>query len=171
MLGGQMRLRMGVLFALALVGAEASQATTFSYDVLGRVTKVTPDSGVPVCYSYDATDNRTRVNPGCDNAPTAVNDHYTEVVTGAMPWSGHLSVMSNDTDPDPGDTLTIISAASTDGFSTTTVTAGGGTVSFSAPGPGIFTFTYTISDSHGLTSTANDEVDVNCRVAHGVPTC
>jgi YD repeat-containing protein len=52
-----------VVSALGLLGAllpNAGQAaTTYTYDMLGRVTSAHYDNGVCVAYSYDANGNRT----------------------------------------------------------------------------------------------------------------
>ena len=61
----------GIIPAIGLVLlaplALAQTTRTYSYDALGRLTKVTPGTGTPVCYAYDAADNRASVSAvaGC----------------------------------------------------------------------------------------------------------
>ena len=73
-----------LLAGTALVPASAQTTQSFEYDALGRLTKATPSSGTPVCYTYNPADNRTNVSAGCtsfarqpeqqnDKAPPASN--------------------------------------------------------------------------------------------------
>jgi YD repeat-containing protein len=51
------------LLLLALLSSGLSQAgsATYTYDALGRVTKIVYSNGVVITYTYDAAGNRTRV--------------------------------------------------------------------------------------------------------------
>ena len=48
----------GVVLGLAGI-ARVGGATTYQYDRLHRLTKVTYDSGTQIIYTYDASGNRT----------------------------------------------------------------------------------------------------------------
>lgn len=54
-----------LLTSAAVAPASAQTTQTFEYDALGRLTKATPSSGTPVCYTYNPADNRTNVSAGC----------------------------------------------------------------------------------------------------------
>lgn len=144
--------------------ALAQTTRTYSYDALGRLIKVTPRSGTPVCYTHDAADNRTTVaaSAGCtapsggaggggNSPPVAVNDSYMKTTPTAT-WSGTLAVRSNDTDPDlPNDTLTVIAVS---GSSYASITAGGGSITITAAPDGDYVLNYTIRDAANATSSA-----------------
>ena len=147
-----------ILFApLAL----AQTTHSYSYDALGRLVKVTPSSGTPVCYSFDSADNRTTVSASstCSNSPpVAVNDYIFRVFGGAT-FTGNVSVLGNDTDPNlPNDTLTIISVTGDDPYAT--IAPGGTQVRMIAAPAGIHPFQYTIRDAAGATSTAYVELEL-----------
>lgn len=175
-LGGDVR---GIIPAIGLVLlaplALAQTTRTYTYDALGRLTKVSPGTGTPVCYAYDPADNRTSVSAtaGCiagtsppppppppppNSAPTAVNDYFAIMVT-AQPWSGVFPVLANDTDPNlPGDTLTITSVTGP-GSANLTIAGGGSYLSWSGTANGSKHITYTIKDSGNLTSSAFLDID------------
>lgn len=152
------------LILIAPLALAQTTTRTYSYDVYGRLSKVTPSSGTPVCYSHDAADNRTKVSAaaGCTasaggggsggtSAPVAVNDSYMKTITG-MTWSGTLLVRSNDTDPDlPNDALTIIAVS---GSPYASITAGGGSITITAAPDGYHVLNYTIRDATMTTSSA-----------------
>ncbi len=101
-----------------------------------------------------------------NQAPVAMADGATTPEETAV----DINVLTNDTDPDPGDILSIVS-----------VTQGSnGSVSISnpsccvlyTPNPntnGMDQFTYTISDNNGLTSTATAMVDVTVTAVNDAP--
>ncbi len=71
-------MRARLVFALLLLGsasAQASETITYTYDALGRLTKVartgTVNNGANACYTYDPANNRTNVNvaPSADCTP------------------------------------------------------------------------------------------------------
>lgn len=148
--------------SLALLAplALAQTTRTYSYDALGRLTKVTPGTGTPVCYTHDAADNRTLVTGaancgsggGSGSPPQAVNDvFYYEV--DAQPWVGDLDVLANDTDADlPGDTLTITAVT---GNASATIGSGGTLIHWSGTANGNKTLSYTIKDATNQTSSAS----------------
>jgi YD repeat-containing protein len=55
------RLALFVVVAFTTLAASTAWATTYEYDALGRITKVTYDDGSYVQYQYDAAGNRTVV--------------------------------------------------------------------------------------------------------------
>jgi YD repeat-containing protein len=163
--------------ALMLVAPLALAQTTrvYTYDALGRLVKVTPGTGTPVCYTHDAADNRSVVAAaaGCtaptggagsgggggggNSPPVAINDSYMKT-TSTMTWSGTLLVRSNDTDPDlPNDTLTIIAVS---GSSYASITAGGGSITITAAPDGDYVLNYTIRDAANATSSATVNLSV-----------
>ena len=149
--------------ALALIAplALAQTTRTFTYDEHGRLTKVDPSSGLPVCYAYDQVDNRTSVNAatncGSSNSAPVAYDDYIYILSFTNGWSGGLSVLSNDADADlPYDTLTVTSVS---GSSFATVASGGSDVYFNGF-VGVYTLTYNIKDVANATSSANVYLEI-----------
>ncbi|HBO46329.1 MAG TPA: hypothetical protein DD670_20865, partial [Planctomycetaceae bacterium] len=96
--------------------------------------------------------------------PVAVNDSLTAVNTGA---THVLNVLANDSDPDTGDTLTLVSV--TQGSNGGAVAVSGGSVNYT-PTTGFVgqeTFTYTIRDNAGQQATATVTVTVAADTSTG----
>ena len=122
-----------------------SEVITYSYDI---------EDGNGGSVSQAATVTITGVNDApTANADSATTDEDTSIA---------VAVLTNDTDPDTSDTLTIdtFDASSTQGG---TVTESSGVLTYAPPAEfnGTDTFTYTISDGKGGTSTATVTVTVD----------
>jgi VCBS repeat-containing protein len=103
----------------------------------------------------DTADVAVTINP-VNHAPAAVNDTATTNEDTAVT----IAVLANDTDPDPGDTLTVASVTQPANGS---VTNNGADVTYTpkANFNGTDPFTYTVSDGNGGTATATVTVTVN----------
>ena len=99
------------------------------------------------------------VGGGGNTGPTAVNDNVAAIEDTAITITA-ASLLSNDTDPDAGDTRTLVSVAS--GQNGTAVLDQSGNVIFTpaANFSGTASFTYTMRDAAGATSTATVFVSV-----------
>jgi hypothetical protein len=159
--------RVAAAIALILIApiAHGQTTRTFTYDEYGRLTKAAPGSGLPVCYAYDQADNRTGVvaasscvaGGGPANYAPSAYDDYIYVLSFTNSWSGGLSVLSNDTDPDlPNDTLTVTGVS---GSSFASVASGGSDVYFNGF-VGTYTLTYNIKDAANATSSANVYLEI-----------
>ncbi|MGZ8287289.1 MAG: Ig-like domain-containing protein [Allosphingosinicella sp.] len=147
--------------------AQSSETVTYSYDSLGRLTKVarsgTVNNGVTADYSYDASDNRTNVTvaagsppppppppppPAGNQPPTAVADSVG--VMACIPTN--IPVLTNDTDPDGNVPLTLL--AVTQGTKGTASVGLREKVAYT-PGnqTGTDVLTYTVRDSLGASAT------------------
>ncbi|MDA8159333.1 MAG: Ig-like domain-containing protein, partial [Desulfobacteraceae bacterium] len=94
--------------------------------------------------------------------PVAVNDAYT-VTTGS---TTALALLTNDTEPNTGYTLSISSVTTPTG-GTASVLVGNTQVQYIAPATaGTYTFTYTITDQGGGTSTATVTMTVVAQVTN-----
>lgn len=153
--------------ALALIAplALAQTTRTFTYDQYGRLTKVAPGSGLPVCYGYDKADNRTAVvaasncvaGGGPPNAAPVAYDDYIYVYSFSNTRSLNLGVLANDTDQDlPNDTLTVTSVS---GSSYATVLSNGSDIFFNGY-VGTYTLTYGIKDAANATSSATVYLEI-----------
>ncbi|MCF8508651.1 MAG: hypothetical protein K9G83_07930 [Hyphomonadaceae bacterium] len=153
--------------ALALIAplALAQTTRTFTYDEHGRLTKVDPSSGLPVCYGYDKADNRVAVSAvaGCAagswavNSPPQATDDVIYVYSFSDTRSLYLSVLSNDTDYDlPGDTLTVTSVS---GSPYASVVSGGSDIFFNGF-VGTYTLSYAIKDQANATSSATVYLEI-----------
>ncbi len=137
---------------------------TFSYT--HDASETTSDS-----FTYKATDGTDDSNTvtvsititPVNDPPVANNDSYTVSASS----SNTLDVMANDTDPDSGDTMTIliVNTAGTIGG----VVNNGTNITYTAPGAGgNDSFTYTVNDSAGVQSTAT--VNITISAANSPPT-
>jgi hypothetical protein len=139
-------------------------AVTISAD--GKTVTYTPNLGFTGSDSFtytisdgrggtDTADVTVTVNP-VNHAPVALDDEATTDEDMAVT----IDVLANDTDPDPGDTLTVISVTQPGNGSATN----NGTSVTYAPKKdfnGTDTFTYTASDGRGGTATATVTATVN----------
>jgi YD repeat-containing protein len=159
------------LFISAIAVASFSQdaiaqtTTVYEYDALGRLVKATAGSAPATRYTYDATDNRTKVTNNPNLPPVAVADSFFRVGgVNNNPVSGVWSVRNNDTDPNlPNDTLTVISVTPGAGNPNVSVSSGGAGVAYTATA-GLYFFNYTIQDSQGETSSVTSQFEISCRV-------
>lgn len=144
--------------------ASTDAGTQYQYDALGRLMRVTYETGVVVQYSYDAAGNRSQVaTSGVNRAPVANNDTANATVSAAV----DIMVLANDSELD-GDPLTVTAVGAPSGGGTVAVQGGGTHVRYSAPTtPGAKTFTYTISDGRGGSASAT--VTVNVTATNQVP--
>jgi YD repeat-containing protein len=151
-----------LLLGVAPVLAQSS--ATYTYDALGRVLTSSTAAGVTI-YTYDNADNRTHVTScvggvsgSCNHNPTANPDSATVAFGGTVV----IPVLSNDSDPDAGNVLTVsgVTAAS---HGTSSVTSGAGSVTYIAGAgySGADSFTYTISDGHTGVATSTVSITVN----------
>lgn len=164
--GRSMRfLGIGVAAALLASSAIAQVSQTYTYDALGRLTKVTPSSGTPVCYTHDPADNRTTVaaSAGCasqgggggSNSPPDAQNDFIFLLSAGPTWTGNLGALFNDTDPDlPNDTLTVTAVS---GSPYASINVSGSDVRFSGP-VGSYTLNYTIKDQQNATDSATIEL-------------
>jgi hypothetical protein len=161
-----MRVLPGLLLIIAVFAENAAAQTAYSYDALGRLVQAreTSDPTKIVKYTYDATDNRTKVKNG-NAAPSANNDVRFLMTTGST-WTGTLFVLTNDTDADlPDDTLKV---TSTSGSPYASVPGGESDgIAFIAAPLGHHSFSYTMKDANGATSSAT----VSAQVVYCNPIC
>lgn len=136
---------------------------TFSYTNDG--SEFTSDS-----FTYKANDGTANSNTVTVsitvtpvNDPPVANNDLATVTAGS---TNTLNVLTNDIDPDPGDSLTIVGITAP-AFGT--VTNNATDITYIAPGStGSVSFTYTIEDTSGVQSTAT--VTVTVSAANSPPT-
>jgi hypothetical protein len=100
-----------------------------------------------------------------NDPPVAQNDAYTMIQGGTLTVAAP-GVLGNDSDPDPGNTLTAVSFSTPSNGTLTSPSPNGG-FSFTAATTGVKTFTYRAQDNNGATgNTATVSITVN---ANGAP--
>jgi large repetitive protein len=140
---------LGFFFTIGVSTPSSAADQTFTYDALGRLTRVEDATGKAVVYTYDPAGNRSSVAyGGANGAPVAAPDNVSTNAHNALTFDPR----NNDSDPD-GDPLTIVSntpaahgAVAINSGQTLTYTPNAG---FS----GSDSFTYTISDGHSHQAT------------------
>ena len=169
---------LGDVLTIIQVGA-ASAGGTVAINGGGSALLYTPATGHTGAESFTytirdvagatntATVTVTTINTGNNTPPTAVND--SGMTVGKDSLNNPINVLANDSDPDVGDTLTVIAAgnvlAPTAGG---TVSVNAGTVRYT-PAPGYIgteSFSYTISDG---VDTATATVTVTVVAAGNTP--
>ncbi|MEM9494688.1 MAG: Ig-like domain-containing protein [Pseudomonadota bacterium] len=148
-----------ILATLAWTSAIANDA--ISYDVLGRVVKVTETAtGKSICYGYDGAGNRTNVRVAtgaCNGAPVFVAD--ATVSMHISQYGKNVYPLQNDTDPD-NDPLKLLNVSAPAGLTITVHTNNEGFL-VQPNSKGTHTVTYSISDGFGGVSAATLTVYVH----------
>jgi VCBS repeat-containing protein len=154
---------------------------SFTYDPNGQFEYLQAGSSTTDSYHYTVSDGNggtdtatvtitiNGVNYGANNQPLAVNDSVITdedtPVTLAAP-----GVLNNDSDPDVGDALTVISVDTSGTAGTVTAWNAAGSFTYDPDGQFEYlqagssttdNFTYTISDGHGGTDTATVTITIN----------
>lgn len=93
---------LGILCASMVCGTPAiAGTTTYQYDSLGRVIKVTYPDSKQICYAYDSAGNRTQVKRQATGTCTVAGSTLTSSLTAetmfAAQQSGQLEAMSGTT--------------------------------------------------------------------------
>ncbi len=119
---------------------------------------------VDVYRTKEETQTESRSRAWVNRAPTATDDSY-QVAQGSTTT---LPILANDTDPDQGDTLTLVSVGQP---AQGRVRIEGSQVVYIAPSnyAGADKFTYSIRDQQGLTSTAQVVVQVTGNASNRAP--
>jgi YD repeat-containing protein len=163
--------------------ADAGEATSYSYDELGRLISASStgsvNNGVATSLGYDPAGNRLNYTVGAggappppppgpppppppSNQPPVANPDTAP----SIPRCGYttVNVTANDTDPDGNMPLTVTGTAGGTGLSLTVLNAS--TIGIESLGnPGLKTFTYTIGDTLGATSTGTVSITVTTTMA------
>ncbi len=155
---------------LEVVGAgPASHGTVFvNFDGSVQYTPAANYSG-PDAFVYTVSDGLltssavASIVVGSPNRPPVTNSDTVNVLEDSAGSS--IAVLSNDTDPDPGQTLTV-TAVSSAAHGVAAIAGNGTAVSYTPQADyfGADSFTYTVSDGHGGTATgtvALSVLDVN----------
>ena len=149
---------------------------SFSYDPNGQFESLAVGETALDTFSYTVTDSNggtdtatvTLTITGVNDAPTAVADGYGTDEATAINVAAGTGLVSNDTDPDTSDVLTVQSIDTTGTLGTVTVNPDG---SFSYDPNGQFesladgetsldTFSYTVTDSNGGTDTGTVTITI-----------
>jgi YD repeat-containing protein len=152
---------LGIAVVLAGVGLAPASAVdaSYTYDLLGRVTRVDYPGGNSVLYRYDAAGNRTAVTVSTPAAqPTAVDDNKDTNENTAVTYDPRV----NDSDPTFPLGLTIVAVGAVP-HGSVAITGGGTSLTYT-PAAGFYgtdTFYYTISNGHDGQSTALDTITVH----------
>ena len=159
---------------LAVIGAVADNGATVVVNPDGTLT-VTPAPGYegPITVTYTVGDGAGGIDEGelvvtvGNAAPVADPDAATTGYATAV----EVDLLDNDTDPNPGDTLTVVPGSVSDPVDATgtprgTVTLTGGVATYTPPAgfSGVITFAYTLTDG-----TDTDEATVTITVANAAP--
>ncbi len=165
-------LTFGTVSTTGTTGDVTTTATQVTYDPDGEFEALGVGESDTDTFTYGisdgngGTDNGTvtvTVN-GVNDAPDAVDD---TIAVGEDDVAAALTLLSNDSDPDTNDTLSITAINVAGTFGEATLTNGvvsydpDGDFEFLAAGDGSdTTFTYTVSDSNGGTDTATVTLEV-----------
>jgi hypothetical protein len=150
--------------SVVAVDATSAAGGTVSDDGGGLVTYTPPADFIGTdTFTYaisdpgGLTDTATVAVDVFNQPPDAVDDLYSTVKNATIV----LDVLTNDSDPDVGDSIAISAVDTAGTLGGTIVDNGDGTLTYTAPGvSGTDTFTYTIVDESGATDTATVTVDV-----------
>lgn len=163
-----------VALASPTVGQAQSVQTDYTYDVHGRLTKVTRP-GSTTEYTYDNAQNRTNVTTTAANSAPVANGDGTDPASPINVTAGSavsFNPLSNDTDAD-SDTLllTNVSGWNTSkgqvSFTANCLKTAASCVTYTAlsSATGTDSFSYAISDGKGGTATGTIKITINTAVA------
>lgn len=136
--------------AFQALGAGQTATDTFAYTVSDRLVQGNRRSD---------TANVTVTITGVNDAPNAVNDNYETALDTPLTVNAATGVLSNDTDPDAGDTLTATVLNDVDNGTLDLNPDGSFTYTPDAGFEGTDTFTYTVTDGTS-TDTATVTIEV-----------
>ena len=167
----------GVVVSLNANGTFSyNPGTKFNYLVAGQTATDTFAYTISDGHGGTKTATVTLTINGANDAPNAVNDAYSLGEDSSLPVDASRNLLSNDTDPDTGDTLSVTSLNVTSAQGVAVTINADGTFSYN-PGTKFNylamtqaaqdSFDYTISDGHGGTKTAT--VTLGITGANDVP--
>jgi YD repeat-containing protein len=160
--------------------ARAQEATSYSYDALGRLVSTStsggPNSGVVMGTCFDAAGNRAQYVVGAAGAPCTTptpsptptptpTPTNTPPVAVADSTSFHcasyktLNVLANDYDPDGNTPLSLVGVTASNPSMWVDI-ANSTSIQMAASLPGSYTVNYTVSDSLGATAVGSVSVTV-----------